>query len=94
MLTIDFLEFLRGGLRILGLVHEVQALIVELVGGLLDEGVVLGAELVPDRAGAAATQRHGQHDEARRQPHMAAEAGEQGVTGFERNALCRHISET
>src|SRR5882672_37152 len=52
MLAIDFLEFLRGRLRILTLVHEVQALIIELVGRLLDEGIVLGEELVPQRSGA------------------------------------------
>ena len=56
MLAIDFLEFLRRRLRILALVHQVQALIVELVRGLLDEGVVLGQKLVPQRAGAASAQ--------------------------------------
>src|SRR6202790_2250173 len=52
MLAIDFLEFLRRRLRILPLIHQVQALVVELVGGLLNEGVVLGEKLVPQRAGA------------------------------------------
>ena len=47
MLAVDFLEFLRGCLGVLALVHQVQALIVELVGGLIDEGVILGKELVP-----------------------------------------------
>src|ERR1700694_3696122 len=54
MLAVDFLEFLRRRLRILPLIHQVQALIVELVGGLLDERIVLGHKLVPQRAGAAA----------------------------------------
>src|SRR6476659_9660249 len=47
MLAVDFLEFLRRRLRILPLIHQVQALVVELVRGLLDEGVVLGHKLVP-----------------------------------------------
>ena len=61
MLAVDFLEFLRRRLRILALVHQVQALIVELVRGFFDEGVVLGGELVPQRAGAASAQGDGQH---------------------------------
>ncbi len=47
MFAIDFLELLRGCLRIVPLVGEVQTLIVELVRRLIDEGVVLGEELVP-----------------------------------------------
>jgi hypothetical protein len=35
MLAVDFLEFLRRRLRIVLVVHQVQALIVELVRGLL-----------------------------------------------------------
>src|SRR6202047_3835846 len=41
MLAIDFLELLRRALRILLLVHQEQALIVELFRRLFDEGVVL-----------------------------------------------------
>ena len=72
MLAVDFLEFLRGRLRILPLVHQVQALIVELVRGLLDEGVVLGQELVPQRAGAASAQGDREHNQARGQPQPPA----------------------
>src|SRR6201999_3041020 len=53
MLAVDLLEFLRRRLRIFLLIHQVQALIVELVRRLIDEGIVLGEELVPQRAGAA-----------------------------------------
>jgi hypothetical protein len=68
MLAVDFLEFLRRRLVILALVHQVQALIIELVRRLLVEGVVLGGELVPERAGAASAQGKGEHNQARRQP--------------------------
>src|SRR5712664_1000637 len=73
MLAIDFLEFLRRRLRILPLIHQVQALIVELVGGLLDEGVVLGEKLVPQRAGAASAERDCQNNQTRGQPQLPAE---------------------
>src|SRR5712671_6857482 len=73
MLAIDFLEFLRRRLRILPLVHQVQALIVELVGGLLDEGVVLGEKLVPQRTGAASAERDCQNNQTRGQPQLPAE---------------------
>ena len=77
MLAIDLLEFLRRRLRVVLLVHQVQALIVELVRGLLDEGVVLGEKLVPQRAGAAAA-RAG----SRAQPgwRPAATAGQAGCS--------------
>jgi hypothetical protein len=68
MLAVDFLEFLRGPFQILALVHQVQALIVELVRRFLVEGVVLRGELVPERAGAAAAQGNGERNQARRQP--------------------------
>src|SRR5882724_8993783 len=68
VLAVDFLEFLRCRLRILLLIHQVQALIVELVRGLIDEGVVLGHELVPERAGSAAAQGNRKHDQRRGQP--------------------------
>src|SRR6202165_4795853 len=67
MLAVDFLEFLRSRLCILPLIHQVQALIVELVRGLLDEGVVLGQELVPQRAGAATAQGDRKHKKTRSQ---------------------------
>src|SRR5215210_1736067 len=66
VLAVDFLEFLRCGLRILSLIHQVQALVVELVRGLLDERVVLGQELVPQRAGAASAQCDREQSQARR----------------------------
>src|SRR5438552_3257543 len=72
MLAVDFLEFLRRRLRILPLIHQVQALIVELVRGLLDEGVVLGHKLVPQRAGAASAQGDCQHKKARGQTQLPA----------------------
>jgi hypothetical protein len=68
MLPVDFLEFLRRRLVILALVHQEQALIIELVRGFLVEGVVLGGELVPQRTGAAPAQGDRQRDQARRQP--------------------------
>src|SRR6185295_15296174 len=68
MLAVDFLEFLRGALQILALVHQIQALIIELVGRFLDEGVVLGGELIPQRAGAASAQGNGEQNQARRKP--------------------------
>src|SRR4051812_24832908 len=42
VLAVDFLELLRGRLGIVVLVHQEQALVVELVRRLLDEGIVLG----------------------------------------------------
>ena len=78
MLAVDFLEFLRRRLVILALVHQVQALIVELVRGFLVEGVVLGGELVPERAGAAPAQGNGERNQARRQPQRASGPCEAG----------------
>jgi hypothetical protein len=75
MLTVDFFEFLRGRLRILPLIHQVQALIVELVRGLLDEGIVLGQELVPQRAGAASAQGDREENQAGSQPQSPADPG-------------------
>lgn len=68
MLAVDFLELLRRRLDVLALVHQVQALIVELVRGLLDEGVVLPGELVPEVAGAAAGERQRKQRNGGRQP--------------------------
>src|SRR6185369_13711942 len=81
MLAIDFLEFLRRRLVILALVHQVQALIVELVRRFLVEGIVLGGELVPERAGAASTQGNGERNQARRQPQRPSGPGEAGKPG-------------
>ena len=78
MLAVDLLEFLGRRLVILALVHQVQALIVELVRGLLDEGVVLLRELVPERAGAAAAQGQREHDQAHSQPQRPDGADETG----------------
>src|SRR6476620_5178735 len=64
VLAVDFLEFLRRRLVILALVHQVQALIIELVRRFLVEGVVLGGELVPQRAGAASAQGDRERDQA------------------------------
>src|SRR5205807_6671683 len=44
MLAIDFLEALRGVVGLVLVVQKVQALVVELVGGLIDERLVLLAE--------------------------------------------------
>src|SRR3954468_6501825 len=91
MLAIDLLEFLRGAFRILSLVHHVQALIVELVRGLLDKGVVLGQELVPQRAGAASAQRHRNYAQPRDNAQLPAEAGcKRSVAKVERRRLCGH----
>src|SRR5712692_2610720 len=95
MLAVDFLEFLRCGLRILLLIHQVQALIIELVGGFLDEGIVLGHELVPQRAGAAAAKGERENNETGGEPQLPAEAGAiRYLAQFERHTLCRHESET
>src|SRR5205807_1149913 len=67
MLAVDLLEFLRGRLVVLALVHQEQALIVELVRGLIDEGVVFLGELVPKCAGAAAAKGNGERDQRRSQ---------------------------
>src|SRR5258705_11710813 len=75
MLTVDFLEFLRRRLVILALVHQIQALIVELVRRVLVEGVVLGGKLVPQRAGAAPAQGNGEQNQARRQPQRPSGPG-------------------
>ena len=91
MLTVDFLKFLRCRLRILGVVHEVQALIVELVGGLLDKGVVLRHELVPERASAASAQGDRQQTQTAGQTQLPAEPGVgRCLALFERHTLCRH----
>src|SRR5467141_364961 len=70
MLAVDFLEFLRRRLRILPLIHQEQALIVELVRGLLDEGIVLGQKLVPQRTGAASAQGDCEHSNNRGQSQL------------------------
>ncbi len=98
MLAVDFLEFLRCGLRILPLNHQVQALIIELVGGFLDKGIVLGHELVPQRAGAAAAKGERENNETGGEPQLPADPAEAGairyLAQFERHTLCRHESET
>src|ERR1700730_1332916 len=73
MLAVDFLELLRRRLRILSLIHQVQALIVELVRRLIDEGVILGEKLVPQRAGAASAERDCQNNKSRGQPQLPAD---------------------
>src|SRR5437667_2099277 len=78
IIAVDILEFLRGRLVILALVHQVQALVVELVRGFLVEGVGLGGELVPERAGAAPAQGNGERNQARRQPQRASGPCEAG----------------
>ncbi len=100
MLAVDFLELLRRRFRVAVVVHQEQALVVELVGGLLVEGIVLGEKLVPQRPGAAAGQRRRQHDEAHHQPQPAAQPAQRTVAAqrtegwrdarFERQTLCRH----
>src|SRR5665213_3636042 len=82
VLTVDFLEFLRRRLRVVPFVHQVQALIVELVGRFIDEGVVLGEKLVPDRAGAAPAERDREHDQARGQPKLPAEAAKASASRY------------
>src|SRR5216684_7236646 len=95
MLAVDFLEFLRCALRILLLIHQVQALIIELVSGFLDEGIILGHELVPQRAGAAAAKGERENNETGGEPQLPAEAGAiRYLAQFERHTLCRHESET
>src|ERR1700739_1548565 len=88
MLAVDFLEFLRGSLRILLLVQIVQALIVELVRGLIDEGLVLGHELVPERAGAASAQGNRQQEQRATQPELTALARKFAV--LKHYTVCRH----
>ena len=55
---------------VLLLVHQIQALVVELVRGLVGERLVLREELVPQRAGAAAAQGKREHHQACRQPKL------------------------
>ncbi|MHC2802477.1 hypothetical protein ACVMII_002223 [Bradyrhizobium diazoefficiens] len=88
MLAVDLFELLVRRLHVLLLVHEVQALIVDLVGGLLDEGVVLGGELVPERAGAAAGQRQREHDEGDGLKPPARARRDRKISA--RHTLCRH----
>jgi hypothetical protein len=88
MLAIDFLELLGRRLGILALVHQIQALIVELVRGLFLEGVVLGTELVENIAGAASAKRQREHGKAGSQPHVPSQPG--CLAQFERHTLCRH----
>src|SRR5258707_4468978 len=98
MLAVDFLEFLRRRLRILPFIHQEQALIVELVRGLLDEGVVLGQKLVPQRTGAASAQRDCEHSQSRSQPQLPAgpvpAGGSRYLASFARHTLCRHTVTT
>src|SRR3979409_108490 len=98
MLAVDFLEFLRRRLRILPLIHQEQALIVELVRRLLDEGVVLGQKLVPQRAGAASAQGDGEQKQTRGQAQLPAQpvaaSGSRYLAQFERHTLCRHEYKT
>src|SRR5713226_3105619 len=82
MLTVDFLEFLRRRLRIIPLIHQEQALVVELVRRLLDESVVLGQKLVPQRAGAASAQGDCEHSQTRRQPQLPAEPVAAGASRY------------
>ena len=89
MLAIDFLELLGRRLRVLALVHQIQALIIELVRGLFLEGVVLGGELVqneplPHPPSEIASSK------ARSQPNVPSEPVEAGFAQFERHTLCRH----
>src|SRR5665213_1202512 len=73
MLAIDFLEFLRRGLRIALLVQQVQALIIELVRGLLDEGGILLGKLVPQGPRSASAQGDGEKGEPRSQAQRATQ---------------------
>ena len=63
MFAVDLLEFLRRRLHVLLLIEIVQTLIVELVRGLIDEGLLLAEKLIPQRTGAAAAQGNGKHDQ-------------------------------
>jgi hypothetical protein len=73
------------------LIHQVQALIIELVRRYLDEGVVLGEELVPQRAGAASALGVGDPDQRRGQPQLPAQPGAGRCAAvLKRHTLCRH----
>src|ERR1041385_7387153 len=93
MLAVDFLEFLRRRFRVLAVVHQIQALIVELVRRLLLEGVVLRHELVPQRAGAAAAERQAEHGDAAKHPKPPCERQGSKIAQFKRHTLCRHPSK-
>jgi len=56
------------------MIHEIQALIVELVRRLTDEGVVLGLELVLFFNHTAATERRGDGQQADREPELPPES--------------------
>ncbi len=73
VLTIDFLELLVRAFGV-AVLETGEALIVELVRRLFDKSVVvLGEELVPDGAGAAATERGRQNHQSARKAEMAAD---------------------
>ena len=88
MLAIDLFELLGRRLHVLLLVHEVQALIVDLVSGLLDEGVVLGGELVPQRAGATAGERQREQNEGGGLKQSTGSPPDREISA--RHTLCRH----
>ncbi len=72
MLPVHFLEALGGGDRLLLLIQEVEALVVELVRRLIDRGLFLAEDLVPGAAHRAArAERHGQHQQRRAEPKLA-----------------------
>src|ERR1700676_3360115 len=84
MLPVDFLEFLRGRLRIMLVVHQEQALIIEFVRWLFDEGVVFRHKLFPERAGAAPAQGDGEPNQARGQPQLPGDPRTAGAAGVSR----------
>src|SRR5215471_638775 len=67
MLAIDLLEPLRGRLVVLLLVQQVEPLVVKLVGRIIEDLVLLGAEPIAERAERAAPTKR--RDQQRQRKH-------------------------
>ena len=86
MLAIDFLEFFRSAFVVILFVHQVQALIVELVCRFIDEGLVFGKKLVVKGTCTAAAEHWGQKHKRKRHTHAAvATARVEGFALFEQH---------
>ena len=90
MLAVHFLELLRAALRVALLVRQEQAFVVELFGGLLDEGVVLLGDLVPDLGGRAARAQHRARPRQGQRPRAAVRARPSRLQRFG-NRRCANV---
>ena len=78
VLAVDLLELLGGVLRLVLDVEQVEALVVEAVGGLVGRRIVLGKQVETAAAGA----------QARRQQHRGEHARETAPAGAGGRARC------